>query len=780
MSFKALTVRLHNWKWWGIGAVSLTVLLSWLFIPQQPAAPDARALATAPTVHATAQPVAYVGNDSCLTCHADQGREWSSSHHAHAMDLATASSVRGKFDGRQFRHAGVTSRFFQRGGRYFVNTDGPDGRLADFEIRYTFGVAPLQQYLIAMPGGRLQALQIAWDDQKKQWYHLRPHEKTPPGDVLHWTGRYQTANTLCIVCHVTAYERRYDAASDTFDSRWKEPNVSCQACHGPGEDHLKWAKASDVKDAKSDRGGTKGLTVSPHSGDPRASLEICTPCHSRRSELSATGVPGQPLMDHFLPAVLREGLYYADGQQGTEEVFVDGSFRQSKMAQKGVICTHCHNPHSGKLRQAGNALCMQCHANPPNAAFPSAAGRYDAPSHHFHAMGSPGAQCVSCHMPSRVYMGIQSRPDHSLRIPRPDLSGKTGAPNACNTCHTKETAAWAAGKVAQWYGPRQQQGSHYGEAFASYRAGTTGAAAALVAVIADAGASPMVRATALDALRGNSQTGLAVRIAALSDPSAQVRVAAADSLAALEPRRRMEVLGPRLSDSLRAVRLAAVLSLSTLARQQLDATLRGPLDRAVEEYIAVQSLALDMPGARLNLAVLYENTGQLVLAEQHYRGALKLDPDFSPARLNLAQMLAGQGRIRDAQAVLAEGLARIPTMGEMQYALGLLLAQDGQTLASLAALQKAARLLPLRARVHYNLGLAYQQTNQSGAAEQALLTAARVDTTDADLPYALAAFYFRGHQFKEARVWVEKLRQVQPGDPRLAHLEQALGGRVPN
>ena len=683
------------------------------------------------------------------------------------MDLPTAATVRGAFDGRLFKHKGVTTRFFKRGDQFFVNTEGVDGKLADFEIKYTFGVAPLQQYLIAMPGGRLQALQVAWDDQKKQWYHLRPTEKTPPGDVLHWTGRYQTANTMCIVCHVTAYERRYDAATDTFASTWKEPNVSCQACHGPGEAHATWEENGDKAHG----------TARPKMVGMDATPDVCTPCHSRRSELSTTGVPGQPLMDHFLPAVLREDLYHADGQQSSEEVFVDGSFRQSKMFRMGVTCTHCHNPHTGKLRLQGNALCLQCHTSEKNAAFPSAAGNYDSPSHHFHAVGSPGAQCVSCHMPSRVYMGIQSRPDHSLRVPRPDLSAKTRAPNACNGCHTKETSAWAAAKVAQWYGPKRQPDTHHGEAFASYRAGKAGAAAALVDVISDTAASAIVRATALDALRGDNTSGLPIRIGALSDPSADVRVAAADSLAALEPKRRMEVLGPRLTDPLRAIRMAAVHSLSTIPLQHMDMELRGPFERAVKEYLEVQSLTLDMPGARLNLAVMYQNTGQPVLAEQHYRSALTLDPDFSPARLNLAQLLAAQGRVQDAQVLLKEGLSRAPEMGEMQYTLGLLLAQDGKTKESLTALQKAAKLLPLRARVHYNLGLAYQQAGQARSAEQALLAAALADTADADVLYALAAFYFHKQQFKEAKNWTKKLQHAQPNDQRLIPLERALSRR---
>ncbi|HEY6132453.1 MAG TPA: hypothetical protein VIW70_00630, partial [Rubrivivax sp.] len=148
---------------------------------------------------------------------------WRGSHHDLAMAEATEKTVLGSFDGATFTYGDVTSRFFKRDGKFFVNTDGPDGHLPDFEVSYTFGYQPLQQYLIALPGGRLQPLQIAWDTRASRWFHLLPHEKAPPGDVLHWTGRYQNANTMCIACHTTGFEKRYDAASGSFASAWKEP-----------------------------------------------------------------------------------------------------------------------------------------------------------------------------------------------------------------------------------------------------------------------------------------------------------------------------------------------------------------------------------------------------------------------------------------------------------------------------------------------------------------------------------------------------------------------------
>ncbi len=394
--------------------------------------------AASPATAAAGPAADYVDNRRCLGCHEAPAAAWAGSHHAHAMAPATPATVRGDFADASFRHQGVTTRFFRRGDRFFVRTDGPDGRLADFELKFTFGVAPLQQYLIETAGGRLQPLQIAWNTQAKQWFHLLPHEKAPPGDVLHWTGRYQTANTMCITCHT--------AAADRFDSRWHEPNVSCQSCHGPGSRHVEWAERQAAGDAAAAAAiAQRGLAADTKT--PRAQVEICAACHSRRSELTPRPVPGEPHLDHYLPALLREGLYHADGQQ-LDEVFVVGSFRQSRMYRMGVACTNCHDPHAAKPKLPGNALCLQCHDTKPNAAFPGAAGGYDTLQHHHHAPGSAGAQCTACHMPAKNYMIVQPRPDHSLRIPRPDLSVTLGTPNAAR-CSRRPGAA-AAMPCRRW------------------------------------------------------------------------------------------------------------------------------------------------------------------------------------------------------------------------------------------------------------------------------------------------------------------------------------------
>ena len=734
----------------------------------------------------SAPPAAFVDNAQCLGCHEAEARQWQGSHHAKAMAAATASTVRGNFENATFKHQGLTSRFFRQGDKFMVHTDGPDGRPADFEIAYTFGVAPLQQYLIGLPGGRLQPLQIAWDLERQRWFHLLPGEKAPAGDVLHWTGRYQTANTMCISCHTTGFEKRYDAASDSFDSTWKEPNVSCQSCHGPGERHVAWARlkadGKPVPPSSMNQPGERfGLVVDfkAGNGSGKGEVEVCAACHSRRSELTAAPLPGQPRLDHYLPSLLQAGLYHADGQQ-LDEVFVDGSFRQSKMYAKGVGCSDCHNAHTGKLKAEGNAVCQTCHApqaRPANAAFAGAAGDFDSPAHHFHEQGSAAAQCAACHMPSKNYMQVQARPDHSLRVPRPDLTVKIGTPNACNQCHQDKSAQWATERVAAWYGPKRRAEPHFGEVLAAARAGQPGASTGLAALAADTLAPAIVRATALNLLRNDPATGDSVRLAATRDADPEVRAAAADSLEALPAAGRLYGLAPLLTDPVRAVRIAAARSLSSLPAGQIDATLRPAFDAALAEYVAAQNVSLDMPGAQLNLAVVHQNTGRVDLAERHYLQALRIDPDFTPARANLSRLYNASGRNADAERVLVEGLKRQPDIGELQYSLGLLLAEEQRLPEAAKALAQAARLLPGQARVHYNLGLALQQQGQRKPAETALLQAQRLDPLDAATAYALAVFYAQGGQQAQALAWGEKLQALDPGNAQVNQFVAGLRGK---
>ena len=672
---------------------------------------------------ADASGVAYVADAECADCHRPQFDAWTGSHHDLAMQPATPDTVLGDFDDATFTHQGFTSRFFRRGGRFFVNAEGPDGAPADFELTHTLGVEPLQQYLAPFPGGRLQSLPIAWDTARNAWFHLYPDERIEPDDPLHWTGRYQTWNLQCAACHSTDLRKRYDVESDTYETTWAEMDVGCQACHGPGERHVELAGAA------ASRGTIPfgwGLVAPFSIDDPAPELDACAPCHARREALTPVAAHGGPLLDDYLPARLGEGLYHPDGQI-LDEVYVYGSFVQSRMHAAGVRCTNCHDPHRLSLRADGNAVCTQCHRESPVDRFPTLSpGRYDTPAHHHHETGSPGARCVSCHMPDRTYMGVDPRRDHGFRVPRPDLSVATGTPNACTGCHEDRDDAWAAAAVAGWSDAPPPP--HFAPTIAAGRAGDRAAAPDLAALAADPDHPAIVRATALELLRPLGQTGIAAARTALNDPDPLVRATAVGGLEPLPLAARRSILEPLLADPVRAVRLEAA--------------------RVLAEAWSGDGAAAGARGA----------------AEAEYRAALALDPRFTPVRFNLANLLNEEGRNPEAEKVLRRGLEYAPGEPELHYSLGLLLAEEGRLDEAVESLTEAA-VPSARARVHYNYGLALQLAGRLDEAEAALRDARRRDDRDPDVVLALARLLMDQQRWSEASEFAGALVRLVPTAP---------------
>ena len=719
----------------------------------------------------------YVGQAACAACHQQEYERWQGSHHDLAMQEASAKTIFGNFDDASFTYAGVTSTFFKRDSTFFVRTDGPDGTLQDYEIAYTFGVDPLQQYLIAFPGGRYQTLGIAWDarpreDGGQRWFHLYPDDAIGPDDPLHWTGIYQNWNFMCADCHSTNLDKNYVFAEDRYETSWSDLDVACEACHGPGSNHVAWASAQE-RGEHAGNDDQKGLTVrlkddgawvmNPETGIARRSvprqtntqIETCAPCHARRSVLRDDFRPGQPLLDTYRPALLEDGLYHADGQI-LEEVYVYGSFIQSKMYRAGVACADCHDPHSLDLRAPGNALCGSCHLST----------KYDAPGHHFHEPASPGAQCVNCHMPSQTYMVVDPRRDHSFRIPRPDLSVKLGTPNACTQCHTDESVPWAAQAVETWYGPQRRQESHYGEALHAGRAGAPEAEPALVQLARDPAQPGIARASALTLLAGyTSASALQAIQDGLRDDDPMARFAALRTLDVAEPTLRLRLAAPLLADSIRTVRIEAARVLAPLPAHNLTTTQQALIDQGVEEYVAAERFNEDRPETHLNLGLLYAGRGRFAEAESAYRTAIRLEASTIQAHVNLADLYRSQGRDDDGERVLREALTIAPEAAEVHHALGLLLVRRQRLPEALAALEQAASLLPENARFSYVYGVALHST---GDTDQALVVLERASVRhpdNRDLLTALATIHRDNGSLEAALRYARDLVALAPQDP---------------
>ncbi|WP_230874699.1 ammonia-forming cytochrome c nitrite reductase subunit c552 [Methylomonas sp. LL1] len=653
--------------------------------------------------------VDYVGREACASCHGDQDKLWQGSHHDLAMQEVGETSVLGDFQDAEFSKDGVISRFFRQNGRYMVRTDGPDGKLTDFEIKYTFGVTPLQQYLIELPGGKLQALSIVWDSRPKQqggqrWFHLYPNEKIDHNDELHWTRRSQNWNFMCAECHSTHLQKNYDAASRTYHTTWSEIDVSCEACHGPGSRHLAWARSKSPDDA------SKGLLVNLNErrqsawaidaatgnavrNQPRQSateIEVCARCHSRRAQLFGDYRHG-PLMDSHLPSILTEQLYHADGQIDGE-VYEYGSFLQSKMYRAGVSCSDCHEPHSLKLRQPGNAMCGQCHSSE----------KYDSDKHHFHPAGGGGSLCVDCHMPSKTYMGVDARRDHSFRVPRPDLSATLGTPNACNGCHADKPAAWAAAQVKAKYGHDAKGLQQYAEALHAARTGAADAEQRLLNLLQDKQQPAIARASAVAALGNQMHPELVPVIAnALRDSDPLLRRAGLEVLEQMPPEQRWPLAHDVLRDPLRTLRALAASALASAADQNLTAEQQHEFDLDSSEYLNSLRWNADDPAAQVNLGNFYSARNQSESAERAYREALQLDANWLPAYINLADHLRTQQRDGEGERILKEGLVHQPDAAELHHSLGLLAIRRKNLPQALSSLKRAAELAPTQPRFAY-------------------------------------------------------------------------------
>jgi Flp pilus assembly protein TadD len=749
---------MRGWKLAGLAALGIIVVSIPLYVVKE----ERRRAAAGPPAGPA---VTFVGREKCVDCHRKAYERWLGSDHDLAMALAGEQTVRGDFDNAVFEHDGITSRFYRRDGRYFVHTEGPGGEMGEFEILYTFGIEPLQQYLIPLPGGRLQALSIAWDVERRRWFDLYPDREIPPDDWLHWTRNGQNWNGMCAECHSTNLLKGYDPETKSFDTTWSEIDVSCEACHGPGSRHVAWAAIEPMARPDID---DFGLVIRTGGIEAPQEVALCAPCHSRRSELGDYDHTSPDLLDNQLPALLREELYHADGQI-LEEVYVWGSFVQSKMFQRDVRCGDCHDVHSLKLVKPGNDLCLQCHRS----------SDYDSENHHFHkkiheGRPSDGALCVKCHMPERPYMVIDDRADHSLRAPRPDLTLQIGVPNACSQsgCHDDKPVKWSVDAYTKWYGLARKP--HFGTVLAAGRALAPDARDDLIRLAEDPLHTAIVRSSALALLRpypGEETDGAMFR--ALTDEEPLVRHTAIESLAVSDPEKLTSLVAPLLFDPVRAVRMRAVAQMAPVPSELLKPYQREAFDEVMAEYLEAMEYSLDFSFAGMNLGNLFSARGQPDRAERFYRTAIEIDDLFYPAKMNLAVLLSQQGRSREAEPLLKEVLEAYPEEHEAAYSLGLLLVELNKPTEGVQYLRRAAGGMPGRPRVHYNLGLLLQQLGSDADAEAELRKSVELEPRNVDYLYALTDFYFKRGRLSEALELAERMVAAQPGN-RLGHDLKAL------
>jgi len=715
----------------------------------------------------------YTGGESCIECHQKESELWKGSDHDLAMAHATAETVLGDFNDASYEFKGELHRFYKKDDRFFVWTSGPDGEMAEFEITYTFGYRPLQQYLVPFEGGRLQCLPLTWNTDKGEWYHMvdtvYSSEDIDHTNWLHWTNQAQNWNGMCADCHSTHLVKGYDFEADTFHTTWVDINVHCEACHGAGSEHIKWAKLPEMARLADE---SFGLLVQTKDLDNRDYVDRCARCHARRTVFS--DFPGyfSNLLDYLAPTLLIEPYYFPDGQI-LEEDYVYASFTHSKMYMINIKCNDCHDVHSLKLVKeavTANDLCLQCHRS----------DIYDTYDHHFHKdfgeegktliakgknydVGS-GSLCINCHMAGRYYMGVDYRRDHSFRIPRPDMSISTGSPNACNDCHSENSSEWAASYIDKWYGLSRRP--HFGTTFALARQNDAASVPALVNIALDELYPVIVRATALHELeRFNDSLGREAVIRSVFDPESMIRYQALQSYLPESLEEMLELIAPMLNDPVKAVRMQAAFRMSSIPVSGMDSSLLREFFESLDEYREAMEYTGEFAASRHNLGVIYQNLGTFEQAEKNFLAAISIDDEFYPSMANLVVAYNQMGKNDEAEALLRKMIHDFPDYHDAHYSLGLLLAEKGDYAGALLSLENASVLLPDYSRIWYNLAMLYQHFERPADFLEAMNQALSLEPENMDYLYALADYYYRVQDFENVRRIANDIIRYYPENP---------------
>lgn len=692
----------------------------------------------------------YAGSAACRSCHPEQNMAWSESDHDLAMQVATVQTVLGDFKDATVRFASETFTFRRTGDDHEVEV--LVGKTStSYPVRYVFGIDPLQQLLVDVGNGHLQALTVAWDTRSEEkggqhWFHLYPDQAIAPEDPLHWKGPQFTWNFMCADCHSTGVSKNYQRSTKQYDTEYEVIDVGCEACHGPGAGHVAAARDGrahqDVAGFRSLRrtqrwAFTEGVPIATRIGETSgdAELEVCAPCHSRRTDLGPGR--GNRYHDRYRLALLEEELYFADGRM-KDEVFVFGSFLQSRMHAAGVTCSDCHDAHTLSLVAEGNHLCTRCHQ----------AQVYDTSKHHFHPSKSEGSQCVSCHMPERNYMVVDGRRDHRFAIPRPLLSQEVGSPDPCMGCHREQTAEWATIQIAKRFGTRAVP--ELPRALHLARTGMAGAKEALLRVFERNLASAIARATVVAELaRFPSSELVAVLNKAATDKSPLVRRTAASVAATLPGDLGLAMATALSTDTRRSVRIESAAALL----QQKTPKAR----RALDEYEQALRFRSDRTEGLLDLARVRAADGDVPRAKRYLREALARDPSFSPTYVNLADLHQALGDEEKAESILVRGLEHAADPALIRHALGLSRIRLGETADALRDLEAAHREQPADTRYAYVYAIALHDSGEPKDALRVLRMSLAEAPTDESLLLALIDYCRQQGLHSEASDYARRL-----------------------
>ncbi len=655
--------------------------------------------------------------NDCASCHADEVSKWHTSDHYKSMGNMDSDFIMGDFTNVTIKHHFQTARFYQSGSNYLVDLT-EQGQTQTYPIQHTFGHYPLQQYLVPTDSGALQVLPFSWDSRSKdkggqKWFPIYADEDVKKQDRLHWQQPLLNWNGMCADCHSDGLKRNYDLASNQFSTEYDHINVGCQSCHGKmNADHEKTAKA--VKKQSSTTGAWQrnhGDIVAKWVGEKRDNqfMDTCFACHSLRSPLNDGIDTNKGFLDQFNPDLLSRNMYFPDGQI-KEEVYVYGSFMQSKMHAAGVNCLDCHDKHTMKTKAKGNSLCLQCH-NPET---------YQQVAHTRHDLNSDGGQCVNCHMPERTYMGVDPRRDHSFIIPRPELSINFGVPNACTSCHEDKNNQWAATSIKQWGASKNPLSKNQLQYIELQHNGFLPLADHLK--LANSNDLSVIKRASVIALLPNSSKAINDQIAKtwINSQEPLMRLAVANIGYLLPEPDRLKSYSKLLKDPVKAIRVAAASNLAGAKVKDLSI-----LKLAIQELVDVNDVNSWRGEGHVNQSILYGKLGKTKSAVQSLQQAIIIDPYFFPSYLNLAERYRTHNQPEKEQRILAKGIEKNPNSAALHYAIGMQLIRTKNATDAVRSFEKAKQLEEDNVQYAYLYFLSLDNIGKTKQALQALKTSLR-------------------------------------------------------
>jgi tetratricopeptide (TPR) repeat protein len=704
----------------------------------------------------------YAGSASCRDCHEEFYKKWAGSMHGLAMrpfndEFARTCLIPQK---NEIEIRGHRYQAELRDGAAVVRDRGPDGEKS-YPIQEALGGKNVFYFLTPWTRGRLQVLPVAFDARRKEWYDttgsMLRHFAARPDEALDWKERPFTFNGACYTCHVSQLSKGYSLETDSYRTTWAEPGINCEACHGPGTEHVRAMKAAG--DRKPD---DLRLIVTRNFTHAQTN-DMCTPCHVKMSPITTTFKPGDRFFDHFNLGALDDPDFSPDGRDLGEN-FTGTLWRISPCASSGQLdCLHCHtssgrNKHVGA--EADNA-CMPCHK--AYVAEPAA--------HSHHPAGGEASRCVACHMPQTEFARMR-RHDHTMLPPAPAATIAFKSPNACNICHTDHDAAWADQWVRKWY-PRDYQAPlvQRGSLIDAARKEDWTKVGEMAAYLRDPGHNEIF-ATSLVRLLGRypGPEKWPALLDAIRDPSPLVRASAADALTSCPDPRAREALIAATGDAYRLVRIRAAAALAHQPVGEMDSLTQARVGQALAEYEASLRVAPDSPASHYNLGIHLQDRGDLEGAAKAYETALRLQPENVAALVNASIVYAGTGDAAKAEHSLREALKHEPANAEVNFNLGLLLAEKGNRDQAEACLRTALKTNPRFAEAAYNLAVLMAGTKP----QETLALCRKAAELRPDQPrYAYTlAFYLQ--QSGDANGAVEVLRQLLQRHPDYADARALL------